>query len=72
MRIPARSILLAGLVFLATTLPVRACGYGVPNPFARFTLAESVVVGKVTGFDGRMVSAALSAEAPAKIGRAHV
>ncbi|MFL5245703.1 MAG: hypothetical protein ACJ8FY_26710 [Gemmataceae bacterium] len=66
MRIPSKSILLAGLVFLATSFPVRACGYGVPNPFARFTQAESVVVGKVTGFDGRMVSAALTAGAPAK------
>jgi hypothetical protein len=66
MRILEKSILLAGLVFLATSFPVRACGYGVPNPFARFTLVESVVVGKVTGFDGRMVAAALSAEASAK------
>jgi hypothetical protein len=49
---------MTGLALLFTTGSVRACGYGLPNPFARFTLAECVVVGKVLSFDGQLVSAA--------------
>ncbi len=43
---------------LAAAAPaVRACGYGMPSPLARFALADCVVVGKVVEFEDRTVAA---------------
>jgi hypothetical protein len=66
MRVRLIAGILTGLALLFTTSSVQACGYGLPNPFARFTLAECVIVGKVLSFDGQLVSAAALPQATEK------
>ena len=67
MRMRLSAMVMTCLAVLSTTASVRACGYGLPNPFARFTLAECVVVGKVLSFDGQLVSAAPLPQAKQKV-----
>ena len=67
MRSRLSAVAMACLAFLFAAASAQACGRGLPNPFARFTLAECVVVGKVVSFDGRLVSAPALPQANEKV-----
>lgn len=49
-------ILTLGIWISLAPSPAWGCGMGVPSPLARFTLAECVVVGRVTGYAEKSIS----------------
>src|SRR5262249_36843547 len=51
---------------LTAANPLWACGYGVRSPLERFTMAEWVVVGKITTYEVRDVAALPAPGATAK------